>query len=426
MPHGCKEICLANESVGGGVIVVLAARPKEDIQFHLREQIKRHEYIGTKVVVRSGNPFFTSDLVRVSAPEAKSIIICSSSDSSGDGASEDSADKSDASTLRIVLALKGLSNGIKGHIVAETRDLDNAPLIEMVGHPYVETVVSHDIIGRLILMSARQPGLAKVYNSILGFDGDEFYIKHWPEVTGISFGELSRRFPKAIPIGVKYADGTIQLKPSAGYVLKSSDCVVVIAEDDDTYKVEPLVEVNCTSPPPVVPDVEEVERVLICGWRRDIRDIINLLDQYVASGSEVHMMSQVPLSDRDFLLKEQGLDISQLRNLRLVHHCGNSAVRKKLETLPIETFSSAMILADESRENDMLHSDSHALSTLLLLRDIQNKHKEDLQGKMFQSSKLLKKLNKWNKARWQKCSTVSCLLFVVVHKASSVETRFRF
>ena len=32
-----------------------------------------------------------------------------------------------------------------------------------------------------------------------------------------------------------------------------------------------------------------------------------------------------------------------------------------------------MILADQSYENDMMHSDSHSLSSLLLIRDIQEK-----------------------------------------------------
>merc|ERR1712036_24817 len=34
-------------------------------------------------------------------------------------------------------------------------------------------------MGRLMLMSARQPGLANVYASLLGFAGAEFYVKLW-------------------------------------------------------------------------------------------------------------------------------------------------------------------------------------------------------------------------------------------------------
>jgi hypothetical protein len=226
-----------------------------------------------------------------------------------------------------------------------------------------------------MLMSARQPGLAKVYSSILGFQGDEFYIKNWPELSGVPFGEVSRRFPQAIPIGLKNENGELTLKPSNGYVLKSTDSVIVIAEDDDTYKVEPMVNVSATPAPPRKPESTELERVLICGWRRDIRDILTLLDQCVPEGSEVHLLNMVPLSQRDFLLREQGLNIDLLEKIRLVHLLGNSAIYKSLEAIPIDTYTSTMILADESRESDMVHCDSHTLSSLLLIRDLQNKCK---------------------------------------------------
>ena len=45
-----------------------------------------------------------------------------------------------------------------------------------------------------MLMSARQPGLAKVFNTTLGFDGDEFYTEVWPEIKGERFNNLLVRF----------------------------------------------------------------------------------------------------------------------------------------------------------------------------------------------------------------------------------------
>jgi hypothetical protein len=52
--------------------------------------------------------------------------------------------------LAVFYPFEGLGNGLKGHIVAEIRDVDNAPLIKMVGSPFIETVVSHDITGRFV------------------------------------------------------------------------------------------------------------------------------------------------------------------------------------------------------------------------------------------------------------------------------------
>ena len=53
---------------------------------------------------------------------------------------------------------------IKGDIIAEMRDIDNQLLVKTVGGRAIETIVSHDIIGRLMIKSARNPGLAEGMN----------------------------------------------------------------------------------------------------------------------------------------------------------------------------------------------------------------------------------------------------------------------
>lgn len=85
------------------------------------------------------------------------------------------------------------------------------------GHRHVETLVSHDIVGRLMLMSVRQPGLANVYAEVLGFSGAEFYTEHWPQLVGKCFDDLQACFPDAVPIGVHTDDG-ILLNPPHNYM----------------------------------------------------------------------------------------------------------------------------------------------------------------------------------------------------------------
>ena len=41
-----------------------------------------------------------------------------------------------------------------------------------------------------------------------------------------------------------------------------------------------------------------VVKVLMCGWRRDIRDMVMLLDSLLLSGSELHLLSEVTVKDR--------------------------------------------------------------------------------------------------------------------------------
>ncbi|XLU24701.1 hypothetical protein S245_060767, partial [Arachis hypogaea] len=54
-----------------------------------------------------------------------------------------------------------------------------------------------------------------------------------------------------------------------------------------------------------------------------------------------------------------------------VHREGNAVIRRHLESLPLETFDSILILADESVEDSVAHSDLRSLATLLLIHDIQ-------------------------------------------------------
>lgn len=143
----------------------------------------------------------------------------------------------------------------------------------------VETIVSHDIIGRLMIQCARQRGLANTYEKLLGFEGHEFYFEEFPELVGKTFAEVRSRwsalhcrstchirsstellvavvvvvsllqsqlyFTTAIACGVKCApkDGSsesqILLNPSPDYVFQEGDELLALAEDDSTYKILP-------------------------------------------------------------------------------------------------------------------------------------------------------------------------------------------
>lgn len=64
--------------------------------------------------------------------------------------------------MRVVLSLAGVKEALRGHVVVEMCDLDNEHLVKLVGGEFIETIVSHDVIGRLMIQCAMQPGLAQV------------------------------------------------------------------------------------------------------------------------------------------------------------------------------------------------------------------------------------------------------------------------
>ncbi|EOA12903.1 hypothetical protein CARUB_v10025877mg [Capsella rubella] len=358
-----KQLAIANKSIGGGVVVVLAERDKEEME----TDIAKFEFdlMGTSVICRSGSALILADLKKVSVSNARAIIVLGS---------DENADQSDARALRVVLSLTGVKEGWKGHVVVEMCDLDNEPLVKLVGGERIETVVAHDVIGRLMIQCALQPGLAQIWEDILGFENAEFYIKKWPQLDGYRFEDVLISFPNAIPCGVKVAaDGKIVLNPSDDYVLEAGDEILVIAEDDDTYAPGSLPEVRMCHFPKMQDPPKYPEKILFCGWRRDIDDMIKVLEALLAPGSELWMFNEVPDQEREKKLTDAGLNISKLVNIKLVHRQGNAGVRRHLESLPLETFDSILILAEQSLENSIVHSDSRSLATLLLIRDIQSK-----------------------------------------------------
>ncbi|KAL5704209.1 putative ion channel sym8 [Ranunculus cassubicifolius] len=359
-----KQLAIANKSLGGGVVVVLAERDKEEME----ADIAKLEFglMGTSVICRSGSPLILADLKKVSVSKARAIIVL---------ASDENADQSDARALRVVLSLTGVREGLSGHVVVEMSDLDNEPLVKLVGGELIETVVAHDVIGRLMIQCALQPGLAQIWEDILGFENAEFYIKRWPRMDGLRFEDVLISFPDAIPCGIKVAGngGKIILNPHDDYVLKEGDEVLVIAEDDDTYTPGPLPEVRRGGAPNLFSPPKYPEKILFCGWRRDIDDMIMVLEAFLAPGSELWMFNDVPEEVREMKLTDGGLDPFGLVNLTLIHRVGNAVIRRHLESLPLETFDSILILADESVEDSIVHSDSRSLATLLLIRDIQSK-----------------------------------------------------
>ncbi|XP_076959776.1 ion channel CASTOR-like isoform X2 [Bidens hawaiensis] len=359
-----NQLAIANESLGGGIVVVMAERDKEEMELDIAKM--EFDFRETSVICRSGSPLILADLKKVSVSKARAIIVL---------AEDGNADQSDARALRTVLSLTGVKDGLRGHIVVELGDLDNEVLVKLVGGDLVETVVAHDVIGRLMIQCARQPGLAQVWEDILGFENCEFYIKRWPQLDGMPFEDVLISFPDAIPCGVKSVScgGKIILNPDESYILQEGDEVLVIAEDDDTYAPVPLPTVNEAPFIHISRPARKPQKILLCGWRRDIDDMIVVLDAFLAPGSELWMFNEVIEGVREQKLIDGGLDIERLMNITLVHREGNAVIRRHLESLPLESFDSILILADESVEDSAIQADSRSLATLLLIRDIQAK-----------------------------------------------------
>jgi ion channel POLLUX/CASTOR len=115
------QICLANESGGGGCIVVLAEHGKEAMEAELASSMSSKDLMGTRVVFRSGSPLNALDLNRAACQTARSVVIM---------AAGDTHSKADAATLRVIIALKTFAK-MKGHVVVEVLDKEMEHLMKV-------------------------------------------------------------------------------------------------------------------------------------------------------------------------------------------------------------------------------------------------------------------------------------------------------
>ncbi|RHY58909.1 hypothetical protein DYB28_000593 [Aphanomyces astaci] len=313
------QICLANASEGGGVIVVLCDRPRHDVERQIQDALP--DTIKSTIVVSHGNPLMAADLNRVSASLARSITIM---------ATDTRTDVSDAAVLRTLLTIQSLRDGVRGHVVADVGDTDNNMLMKVVSATsdvVVETIMTHQVLGRLIVMCSRSPSLANVH-----------------------------------------------LRPPRSRKVKHGDEIIVLAEDNDTYKpsnaslakynpVVTLVKAPTKASPP--------SRMLLCGWRRELRDILRLLDGISPPNTEVHLVNATPVAKRLADLQDEGLDVAEFRRIKLTHTVANTASKRHIEELVMRSFHCMLVLSDGDREDDSLCSDSHVLATVLRLRAVE-------------------------------------------------------
>eukprot|EP00397_Hematodinium_sp_SG-2012_P008183 GEMP01008238.1.p1 GENE.GEMP01008238.1~~GEMP01008238.1.p1 ORF type:complete len:1029 (+),score=205.21 GEMP01008238.1:59-3088(+) len=220
-PALVRELCISADSEGGVCIVVLSEMDKQEAELEL----VGIDLINSTLVCRCGIPFSLKDLNHVSVRTAKTIVLLSDESKS--------AQDADNSIVRLVMCLQALN--FQGDITAELRDSETEELLKLVGMPKLQTVVNHDFLGRMLVQCSRQRGLVQVLESLLGFDGCEFYSAKWPAITGQVMRDVHFFFDDAIVVGVKTADGIVSVNIDDSYVIKDGDEIVVVADDDDTY-----------------------------------------------------------------------------------------------------------------------------------------------------------------------------------------------
>ncbi len=359
-----RELRVANASRGHAAVVILSERDKTEVEEQVRDRLP--DMGGTRVVVRQGSIFSPSDLRKVGAGRARSIIVPAIDETDGDS---DAAKHSDMAVIKTLLALRRVPGALKNnHAVVEVVDEGKKAVIDRLGQGGVEVVAMRDVLARLMVQTTRQNGLASVYSDILSYQGSELYFQNFPDLEGKTFGSLQSILYDAALVGVRSVQGQAEpkvlLNPPSSYVLSAKDELVVLAEDDDTFSLRANAPRTTTVPnvPTTQPRKPAAERLLICGYRSDLTRLVAEFDNYAAEGSVVQIMTSEHQQELDAVCRVDR------KHLRVEAVAGDTANPADLARICAADFDAVLILADDTVE--VQEADARTVITLLLVRDI--------------------------------------------------------
>ncbi len=355
-----EELKEANATVPGAVVVVLAAQHKEEVETSIRERLG--DLKPTRLEVRQGSPFLVSDLQKVGAGRARSIIVLSPEDPERRRAGAD-----ELAAIKTLLALRRVPGALAdNYAVVELPDDSRRAVVERLGGGGIELVTVSDTLSRLMVKMSRQRGLAQVYRALLSFKGSEFHFKDIPQLIGRPFGKAQWHVDGAVVCGVRKKAGKLLLNPPDELVLERGDELLVVAENGDSTTLVPA------KKPPVPAGfsgasavARRPERFLVCGRSPKLAEVLRALDQAVLPGSEAWLMlGWTKEAYSEFLRGELGTQ----KNLRFSHVEGDPTLAEDLAKVVAPGFGVVMAMADTSRDQE--EADARTVITVLLLRDL--------------------------------------------------------
>ncbi len=365
-----RELILANESERHAVVVVLADRPKEEMDDEVIKSIPDSKT--TRIITSNGDPMSLTQLRRINAAEAKSVIVLASCPQSAPASDKED---SDTRTVKVLMALTAAQDGANEKpIVAELFEAEKRDLVELFSDNRIVTLNSWDIMGKLFVQTSLTSGLEMVYAEMLSFDGAElyFYEAAWE---GCTFGELPMHLVDGIPLGILDAEGQLVLRPPPDRKLSSGDQAVVLAEDDSSivFKRDRIYSPSDFSYAHRTMRKAR-RRMLVLGWH-DIADtIIHESVEYLEADSAFDVVYKGPSAElRAHLHQLQ----TEHPGLRLRVFDGNPLTYADLRAAHPFSYDNVIILSQSSAEITADRVDSDTLIILLLLRKIANEENVD-------------------------------------------------
>ncbi|MEV7405885.1 NAD-binding lipoprotein [Streptomyces sp. NPDC091267] len=348
------ELVAANANQRRAAVAMLADRDVTDMEEELRTEVG--DTGRTRIVCRNGRLTDPVALARVSPATADVVLVMP----------RDESDE-DAEIVKNLLALRAtVGDGSRVRVVAAVRDARYRLAAELAAGPDAVVLEADDITARLVAQCARQPGLSLVYQELLDFTGDEFYVVDAPGQAGRAFAEVLRACPQSSVVGVVHADGALRLNPPGDLLIGPRDRLVVIAQDDDT--TVPTAEPAAFDDSLIVlrpPAAAHPERVLLLGWNRRARHIVRQLAGRLPVGSALRVVAE---GGECLTAELQAATTEAAPRLAVTFTPGDPTLPETVNDVDLADHDGVIVLGPD-RGPGLEAPDDRTLVTLLLLRE---------------------------------------------------------
>ncbi|MEV6676523.1 NAD-binding lipoprotein [Streptomyces erythrochromogenes] len=337
-----SELVAAGANQRRSAIAVLAPRDKVDMEDEVAAGLggpgrRTGGTRATRIICRSGPTTDPAALARVSPQTSKAVLVLPPDGDSGD-----------AHVVKTLLALDAALPRPRGTVVvAAVRDSRNHLTAQLAAGPGGHVLCADEIIARLLVQTARQPGLSLVYQDLLDFDGDEFYTAAARGLAGRTFGEALLAFTTSSVVGLLHADGRVVLNPDPGTEIGACDRIVLVSEDDDTAVPEPAGPwVDEDAIVTARPRSRFAERLLLLGWNRRAPLVVEQLDEFVSPGTTLDVVAL-----GDGATARAAAEVAAARGrLEVAFHSGDITDPDVLAKLDVPSYDSVIVVGETDRE----------------------------------------------------------------------------
>ncbi|MDI9889493.1 hypothetical protein QMZ92_35655 [Streptomyces sp. HNM0645] len=345
--------------------IVLLADKEINEKVEDRIRTRPSGFSSKKLICRVGDPSRRSDLDLVSPATARSIILMP---------------LEGPRLLKTLLHLRQIE--IEKRVVVRTRvavwDMETAEMLQLASDE-LQIIRLNDRLSRITARALHLPGFPDFCREVLNFAENEIYAKRDPNVNGLQFGSITRRYKHSTPIGLLSAEGHIELPPAMGTEIRNGDKIIFISREGS--RVYEDIDISSNLPRtrniPIDRDASaeglidagaHSSRILVIGWNQRAGPLLDRLDKSTSRDSMINVAfqgdgdwrndsgeSERPArSSHGAKVSRLDVDISQLDDL---------------DALPMEGYTHVILLAEEGLEPN--EADCLTLARLMKLSHIE-------------------------------------------------------